>query len=195
MIYGGAGNNYLSGGAGNDHIIAGSGDNYLFGGADDDLLYGGTGNDNLYCDAGNDFLNGGAGNKVLRGDEQITLAKAACGAEQVILVGFSGGGGAAALLVARRQDVVFLGTVAGNLDTEGWADLQGVSQLAESLNTKAVAPSLQHLPQRHLSSTDDTTIPPEISERFCRAARQPQSCRVVKGVQHGGEWQEVWAIR
>lgn len=57
----------------------------------------------------------------------ITLAKAACGAEQVILVGFSGGGGAAALLAAMRQDVTFLGTVAGNLDIDAWANLQGVS--------------------------------------------------------------------
>lgn len=66
-------------------------------------------------------------------------AKTACGAEKVVLVGFSGGGGAAALLSAKRQDVVFLGTVAGNLDTETWANLQGVSPLAESLNPIAVS--------------------------------------------------------
>ena len=125
-------------------------------------------------------------------DTAITQAKAACGAEQVILVGFSGGGGAAALLAAMRQDVVFLGTVAGNLDTEGWADLQGVSQLAESLNPKAVAPSLQHLPQRHLSSRTDATMPPGISEGFCRAVNQPESCVVISGVPHGGPWQRYW---
>ena len=43
------------------------------------------------------------------------------------MVGFSDGGGAAALLAAMRQDVIFLGTVAGNLDIDAWANLQGVS--------------------------------------------------------------------
>lgn len=125
-------------------------------------------------------------------DEAITQAKAACVAEQVVLVGFSGGGGAAALLAARRQDVAFLGTVAGNLDTEAWADLQGVSPLTESLNPMAVAPSLQHLPQRHLSSRTDATMPPEISAKFCRAVNQPESCVVISGVPHGGPWQRYW---
>ena len=122
-------------------------------------------------------------------DAAIAQAKAACGAEQVILVGFSGGGGVAALLAAMRQDVVFLGTVAGNLDTERWADLQGVSQLAESLNPKTVVSSLRHLPQRHLSSRTDAVMPPEISEGFCRAVNQPESCVVISGVPHGGPWQ------
>ena len=126
-------------------------------------------------------------------DAAITQAKAACGAEQIALVGFSGGGGAAALLAAMRPDVVFLGTVAGNLDIDAWADLQGVSQLAESLNPKTVAPSLQHLPQRHLSSRTDATMPPEISEGFCRAVNQPESCVVISGVPHGGPWQNYWS--
>ena len=125
-------------------------------------------------------------------NEAINKAKATCGAEKIILVGFSGGGGVAALLAARRVDVIFLGTVAGNLDTDAWAKLHGISPLAESLNPIAVAPSLQNIPQLHLSSADDTIMPPEISERFCRAAQRPRSCRVVKDVQHGGEWQAAW---
>ncbi len=125
-------------------------------------------------------------------DAAISQAKAACGAEKVVLVGFSGGGGAAALLTAKRQDVVFLGTIAGNLDTETWTQLQGVSPLAESLNPIKVASSLWLLPQRHLSSRADTVIPPEISATFCRAARQPESCVVISGVPHGGPWQEYW---
>ena len=84
--------------------------------------------------------------------------------------------------------MAFLGTVAGNLDTEAWADLQGVSPLTGSLNLKAVAPSLQHLPQRHLSSRTDAVMPPEISEGFCRAVNQPESCVVILGVPHGGPW-------
>ena len=88
--------------------------------------------------------------------------------------------------------LIFFGTVAGNLDTDAWAKMHGISPIAESLNPIDMSPSLQNLPQRHLSSADDTIMPPETSEQFCRAARQPQSCCVVNGVKHGGEWQEVW---
>ncbi|MGE4311326.1 MAG: hypothetical protein AB7E07_06645 [Desulfovibrio sp.] len=88
--------------------------------------------------------------------------------------------------------MAFLGTVAGNLDTDAWADLQGVSQRAESLNPKAGASSLQHLAQRHLSSRTDAVMPPEISAGFCRAVNQPKSCVVISGVVHGGPWQEYW---
>jgi len=126
-------------------------------------------------------------------DTAISQAKAACGAEKVVLVGFSGGGGAAALLSAKRQDVVFLGTIADNLDTEAWTQLQGVSPLAESLNPIAVASHLRHLPQRHLSSRADTIMPPKISAAFCRATRQPESCVVISRVAHGGLWQKYWS--
>ena len=126
-------------------------------------------------------------------DEAISQAKTISGAKQVVLVGFSGGGGAAALLAAARQDVVFLGTVAGNLDTDAWASHQGVSLLTESLNPKAVAHTLKHLPQRHLSSRTDVVMPPQISEEFCRAVGQPQSCVVISGVAHGGAWQRYWS--
>lgn len=94
------------------------------------------------------------------------------------MVGFSGGGGAAALLGCHEAGCGLSG--------------KGVSQLAESLNPKAVAPSLQHLPQRHLSSRTDATMPPEISEGFCRAVTQPESCVVISGVPHGGRWQRYW---
>ena len=90
--------------------------------------------------------------------------------KRVILGGFSGGGGAAALLAAMRQDVVFLGTIAGNLDTEAWTQLQGISPLAEPLLNPIT----------------------EISAAFCRAAKQPKSCVVISGVAHGGPWQEYW---
>ena len=110
----------------------------------------------------------------------------------VALVGFSGGGGAAALLAARRRDVVFLGSVAGNLHLSAWTGRHRLSPLSESLEPFAVAPALYNLPQRHLSSRDDKVMPPELSAGFCRAARQPGSCRVVEGIPHSGPWVQAW---
>ncbi len=46
----------------------------------------------------------------------IDRAKAQTGAQRVVLVGFSGGGAVAVLAATLRDDVAFLGTVAGNLD-------------------------------------------------------------------------------
>ena len=125
-------------------------------------------------------------------DAAITQARDACGARHVLLTGFSGGGGAAALLAAQRRDVVFLGTVAGMLDTDAWTRLQGISPLAGSLNPISVAPALRHMPQRHMSSRADAVMPPEISAAFCRAAGQAQSCEEVPGMAHGGPWQNIW---
>ena len=48
-------------------------------------------------------------------DSAIDQAQKLCGATKLCLVGFSSGGGCAALIAARRGDVVFLGSVAGNL--------------------------------------------------------------------------------
>lgn len=113
------------------------------------------------------------------------MAKTDFSTRKIILAGFSGGGWEAALLAARRTDVIFFGTVAGNLDTDAWAKMHGISPIAESHIPIAVAPSLQKLPQPHLSGADDTTMPPEINKKFCRVAQQPLSCRVVKDIQYG----------
>lgn len=125
-------------------------------------------------------------------DAAVSAAKAHSGARHVALVGFSGGGGAAALLAARRRDVVFLGSMAGNLHLSAWTGLHRLSPLSESLEPFAVAPALHDLPQRHLSSRSDKAMPPELSAGFCRAARQPESCRVVEGIPHSGPWTQAW---
>lgn len=125
-------------------------------------------------------------------DEAVTQAKNRAGAARVALFGFSGGGGAAALLAARRDDVAFLGTVAGLLDTKAWTARMHVSPLAASLNPLDVAVRLRALPQLHLCSRGDTTMPPEISAGFCAAAGRTDSRVVVEGMPHGGAWETLW---
>ncbi|MBQ3059886.1 MAG: hypothetical protein IJD16_06195 [Desulfovibrio sp.] len=122
----------------------------------------------------------------------VDEARAEARAQQVALTGFSGGGGAAVLMAAQRQDVIFLGSVAGNLDTDAWTDLLGVSPLHASCNPIDSAASLAHIPQRHYSSRHDTVMPPAVSAGFCQRSGQPRNCRAVDGVEHNGAWQEVW---
>ena len=53
-------------------------------------------------------------------DQAIGVLKQRVGASRLVLVGYSGGGAVAALVAARRDDVVQLITVAGNLDHRAW---------------------------------------------------------------------------
>lgn len=124
--------------------------------------------------------------------EAIDQAKITTMANKVIIVGFSGGGGAAALLAARRTDVLFLGSVAGNLDIKAWTDLHKVSPLSDSFNPIDSASQLQTIAQRHLSSTDDSIIPPEISHNFCNAVKKVEACRTIQGIPHTGPWEKYW---
>lgn len=74
VIFGNAGNDYITGGRfddyidgglDNDHLYGGEGDDTLVGGDGEDHLYGGDGIDILYGGAGVDYLHGGAGDDVL----------------------------------------------------------------------------------------------------------------------------------
>lgn len=122
----------------------------------------------------------------------VEAAKKETGARQVALIGYSGGGGAAALLAAKREDVAFLGTVAGTLDHAAWTARHNVSPLRNSLNPLEAAPQVRHIPQRHVSGRDDAIMPPEISANFCRAVQRPEACVTVSGVAHDGAWERVW---
>lgn len=122
----------------------------------------------------------------------IDRAKAQTGAQHVVLVGFSGGGAVAVLAAALRDDVAFLGTVAGNLDHAAWTRLHRLTPLAASLNPRDAAPRVRLLPQRHLSSPGDRIMPPGISAGFCEAVGQPNACVQAPGVPHGGPWEEAW---
>lgn len=128
-------------------------------------------------------------------DAAISEAKQRTGARDVALMGYSGGGGAAVLIAAQRKDVIFLGTVAGTLDHTLWTSLHKVSPLHASRNPVTVAVQVRDLPQRHMSSSADTVMPPAISQAFCKALGRPEACVVVSGVAHDGPWERVWEYR
>ncbi len=124
--------------------------------------------------------------------QAIDSIKAEVQAQHIVLVGYSGGGPSAALVAAQRQDVVFLGSVAGNLDIESWTTWHKVSPLQGSLNPMDYVQQVRHIPQRHMSSHDDAIVPPIISQNFCNALNKPTYCEQVHGIEHGGPWHTVW---
>jgi pimeloyl-ACP methyl ester carboxylesterase len=110
------------------------------------------------------------------------------------LVGFSGGAAAAALVAARRNDIVSLRSVAGNLDSRLFSQLHNVSPLALSLEPAEAAPKLATVPQHHFVGGEDLVVPADIPRSFIAKAGPSHCLRltVVPGLAHDGDWPEQW---
>ena len=124
----------------------------------------------------------------------IEQAKLATSTTSLALYGFSGGGGIAALLAQRRQDVIFLGTIAGNLDHRFWTTSLKLTPLHASLNPMDAVMSTARIPQLHLSGGKDSVIPHSMAERWCSALPPESPCRHhhIPDMTHGGAWERVW---
>lgn len=110
------------------------------------------------------------------------------------LMGFSGGGAVAALLAARRDDILSLRTIAGNLDTDAFTKLHHVTPLAGSLNPADVAEKIARLPQKHFVGVEDKVVPRQIGESFVAATHRPDCITLteVEGASHEDGWVEQW---
>lgn len=128
-------------------------------------------------------------------DEALSQAKERAGAQFVALHGFSGGGGMAALLAERRTDVVFLATVAGNLDHKLWTSLHGDTPLTGSLNPVDAAGATRGIPQLHVIGGKDTVMPRDILDSWCKRLPSARITRVSEPqAGHSGPWELVWPV-
>lgn len=132
------------------------------------------------------------GDRVVRSlDAAISTVMRRVHAGDVALYGFSGGGALAALLTERRKDVVFLCTVAANLDTDAWVRHHGLRPLAGSLNPARRKAETAAVPQRHAAGSEDQVCPPFLAADWCRGLPDC-TVTVVPGMAHGGAWEDVW---
>jgi len=124
----------------------------------------------------------------------LDQAKLATGTTKLALYGYSGGGGIAALLAQRRQDVIFFGTIAGNLDHRFWTTLRGLTPLYASLNPMDDVGLTARIPQLHLTGDKDTVIPAKMAERWCAALPSESPCwhHNIPQMTHEGAWEQVW---
>lgn len=126
-------------------------------------------------------------------DMAVSRAKAQARAQAVALFGHSGGGAMAALLAARRGDVVFLGTVAGNLDHRLWTTLHGDTPLSGSLNPVDEAPATRRIPQLHVLGGRDGVMPQAVLDSWRARLPGAELERVViPGADHEGPWEDAW---
>lgn len=124
----------------------------------------------------------------------LDAAKAVYGADGLRLIGYSGGGALAVLLAAERTDVVELVTVAANLDLAAWAGLHGLSLPPQWHNPADVAPAVAHLPQTHISGSNDANTPPWLCRRFLSRLGDASRarCLVLDGADHHHGLAEAW---
>ncbi len=125
-------------------------------------------------------------------NEAITQAKQYTKAKHISIVGYSGGGGAAVLVAAKRNDVSFLGSVAGMLDHERWTKMHKVSPLNGSLNPVDSVQKVKYIPQRHLSSNADKIVPPSTQAAYCKELKNTEFCVNVNTLKHSDNWYKFW---
>ena len=109
------------------------------------------------------------------------------------LIGYSGGGTVSVLLAARRDDVISLRTVAGNLDHKLQSHIHKVSMMPYSLNAKDSAQDISDIPQIHFVGAQDKIVPIDIAESYKKSARS--HCiknKIVSNVKHHKGWTENW---
>jgi len=113
--------------------------------------------------------------------------------QRLNLVGYSGGGALAVLLAARRNDVLTIRTVAGNLDHVEVNRQHLVSPMPESENAIDVARQISTIPQIHFSGSNDDVVPPSIAQRFVTASGgRCVKSHVVSDMSHEGDWAAQW---
>ncbi|MFH0772146.1 MAG: alpha/beta hydrolase [Candidatus Omnitrophota bacterium] len=127
-------------------------------------------------------------------NQSIDELKRDSGASKIELIGYSGGGGLSVLIASKRNDVLSVRTIAGNLDTEALCEYHRVSPLTGSLNPIDAARDIAAILQYHFVGTKDDVVPPFIAEKFFKVSGRPNTIRViyVKGATHTDGWREHW---
>ncbi len=125
-------------------------------------------------------------------NDAINQAKQITNTKKISIIGYSGGGALAVLVAAKREDVVFLGSVAGLLDHKKWTQLHKITALKGSLNPLDSVDLVKNIKQRHLTSEDDNIVSALSQEDFCRKLKQRDACIEIDGLEHNADWHNYW---
>ncbi|OKH86231.1 alpha/beta hydrolase [Thalassospira sp. TSL5-1] len=124
----------------------------------------------------------------------IDQFKARFRARHLVLVGYSGGGALAVLLAAERQDVAGIVTVAGNLDLAYWAQRDGLTPLADSVDPARFAPQVADIAQLHFAGGQDDAVGPDVTRSYMAALpdRSKAEMVVMDQYDHHCCWARDW---
>ena len=117
------------------------------------------------------------------------------GAQKIRLVGYSGGAAVALLIAERRQDILDLRTLAGNLDPEAVNHFHKTMPLTGSLDPIADLSRITKVPQHHFIGSDDKVVPPSVVQNFPKKLKDSPCVKVsvLPGVTHSRGWEERWS--
>lgn len=112
------------------------------------------------------------------------------------LVGYDGGAAIAVILASQRTDIKSIRTVAGNLDPQITAHVNGVPYVAGSLDPMDFSAGIANLPQRHFLGKNDMVTPPVVYNSFAQSVGNSQCMNVtiVDNADHVDGWVEQWAV-
>lgn len=131
-------------------------------------------------------------------DYEIALdnIKARYGIPSFNLVGYDGGAAIATILAAKRQDILSLRTVAGNLDPKTTAVLHNVAYSEDSLTPVDFAPGIATVPQRHFLGKMDRVTPPAVYNSFAQnvANGSCMNASLIDNADHVLGWVEQWKV-
>jgi len=127
-------------------------------------------------------------------DGALDLIKARYGNQTFELVGYSGGAALALLLAARRDDVISVQTLAGNLSPRYWAQLLQLSPLEGSLEPLDDRERLRKIPQRHLAGDADSVVPAGVLHHYLDGLGEASCVQTVSltQVSHHTGWEQAW---
>jgi dienelactone hydrolase len=127
-------------------------------------------------------------------DEAIDVIAKKAQSKSIELVGYSGGAAIAVLVAARRDDVVSLRTIAGNLDPDKVSRYHSVDRLNGSLNPIDFVSAVKNIPQRHFLGSQDAIIPAFVTKSFVAKAgdKNYESITIVRGTTHTKGWHQNW---
>lgn len=127
-------------------------------------------------------------------DAAISVLKQRFGATKLVLVGYSGGGAVAALVAGRRNDVIQMVTVAGNLDHRAWTMQHHLSPLTGSLNPADEWEKLVDIPQLLLLGEKDRVVSRSMTDAYASSFPPEHRPEIesVPGFDHECCWVEQW---
>jgi hypothetical protein len=127
-------------------------------------------------------------------NQAIDVLKAKTGAQKIVLVGYSGGAALSMLISARRQDIVEIITVAGNLDIDAWTNYHQLRPLRGSLNPLNSITQVQTIPQIHFVGGRDRVVPASLTEDWAKRYPEAFYPKIIKLPEndHVCCWVEQW---
>jgi len=123
-------------------------------------------------------------------NQAITKIKKITNSKKIELIGFSGGGAIATIVASKRDDVIKIITIAGNLNHKLLSEYHHISYMKGSLNPVDIASKISNIPQIHYVGAKDKIIPIIIANSFLKASSNKKSIKIniIKDASHHKGW-------